>query len=549
MQIRAAAGRWFAITAYESSALTRNRVPCLRGGSPRLNLPRANRRNLSGSQVVAGSVTTNRSGTLTSAAPDGQRGHRIFLLVRGVETDSHAQRYHGSVVGRSVEPLESRCKVLAHRAAVAAGRILNHPVVVSRWFGSQRRKRSDAIRRGADKPVRQQPRPALLSKFAAADGGVGRLSRDVAGNGRGRLRFVTLTGLRISTFNASPNNSPADHGDSVGGPMTENDAPSPITLRWIFETHMQGDRREKSTSQNILTSVANFEAFLRVQRSTTSTCATRLTDQDLVAWQQWMSDDRQFAASTVNKQWKHIREILRRAGPRDTGNPRGLGLLDRVPYVAMLKERGGIVHTLTLEQVDQLYVSAELQRWPDHPAGPTDVWRAIIVLGYTFGLHFADLANLTSDSISVDHPDPDSQTANDRGWLKYSRQKTGRDLILPMSRAVSVRLAAIAGGSSGGLLGFDRRNSRVFYSHWDHLRRRCELPGVEFRCLRKTCNSAWNRLKPGMGKWVLGHVPRGVNETFYCNVEPDLAALVHDLPASPSWARPSGPQQKWLFDE
>ena len=72
MQIRAATGRWSsAITAYESSALTRG------------------------------------------------------LLVRGVETDSHAQRYHGYVVGRSVEPMDCRCKVLAHRAAVAAGRVLS----------------------------------------------------------------------------------------------------------------------------------------------------------------------------------------------------------------------------------------------------------------------------------------------------------------------------------------------------------------------------------------------------------------------------------------
>ena len=370
---------------------------------------------------------------------------------------------------------------------------------------------------------------------------------------------VIIALLQTSMFNASPNNAPDAPPDSLGDPMTEPPDPSTpteITLRWIFETHMQGDRREKSTSQNILTSVANFEAFLRVQRSTTSTCAqldvTTLTDQDLLAWQQWMAEARDghpaYAASTINKQWKHVREILRRAGPRDTGNPRGLGLIDRVPYVAMLREKAGGVHTLTLDQVDELYTAAEWQTWPDHPAGPTDVWRAIIVVGYVYGLHFADLANLTKGSIASDHPDPDSQTENAHGWLSYARQKTGRELILPMSQCVSARLAAIASDESVTLCGFARSNSRVFYSHWDQLRRRCDLDGVDFRCLRKTCNSAWNRLKPGMGKWVLGHVPRGVNETFYCNVEPDLAALVHELPTMPGWARPSGPQQRTLFD-
>lgn len=338
------------------------------------------------------------------------------------------------------------------------------------------------------------------------------------------------------------------------------------TLRDAFESYLLPELDvEQATVRQYRRAVAlwcDFEADRRVKlgkispddTGTIYTCVTDIDDPMLAEFSEWLYL-KGMTASTCNKQWRFLRPIFRKLSPRVEKNPRGLGIIDQIPYFPSRRESKPRKLTVPLERLDKLYRGAADMTWPRHDElPPAAAWRALLVLLYNFGPRpWSDGARLPMASIVLqpECPDQDSSIENPCGWLVYEPTKTkryDRELVLPLNQ-VSRRHFEPLLSDRESLFTFGSATKR-FYKEWERL---CQLSGVakfDLKDLRKTCNTQLNKLRPGLGKWFLGHAPQGTNETFYLDVMPQLVAAIHKLPqpvAFESFANKSIERQRRLF--
>lgn len=332
-------------------------------------------------------------------------------------------------------------------------------------------------------------------------------------------------------------------------------------------------RNEAVKLRQYRNSIARFTAFLSNAANTSSIRDIRgITDLHAVQWQQSESAAG-IAASTINVHWTRIRAVLRRAAPAEKGNPQGLGLIDRVPYLRPLSTAKPKPKVVSLETIDALYLyGAPDMTWPEswEMVSGAMAWRAWLVCAYNLAMRTRDLLSLRWENIHSDPAslDPESDNENPWGWVEFLPQKTRNTkpetLVLPMNEWVRSHLDSIRSESkfvfgpkmskvsNDTLYG---RRDRPGSGQWTRL---IELSsthvagGIDrftIKTLRKTANTQFNRLDRKLGEHILGHAPRGVNDVFYQQWEADVIEFVSKLPQPTSFKkRPSQPlRQELLF--
>lgn len=323
----------------------------------------------------------------------------------------------------------------------------------------------------------------------------------------------------------------------------------PCTLREAFEQHLLPDllveRKAAATIGDYRTVLSHWERWC-YSTGIGNTGAHAITDAMLRDFRSW-AEEEGYAASTINKWRAKLRSIFLRLGPRGPGNPRGAGLIDHVPYMPSAPGTRARKRIVTHEELDAVWCSCEVAQWPRHPHVPTRcVWQCLVVLLFNYGLRTWDLVELPSGCVhlSAHSPDPDSIAENQHGWLAYVPRKTARrkpdPLVLPLNGVSRAHIDRVL-GDRPRLFPWGARANSSLYGQWGVI---LQASGVEpFRLsdLRKTCNTAYERIRHGIGRWILGHAPRGVNEAFYLNVEHLVIEAVHNLPQPPAFLR--------VFDE
>ena len=325
----------------------------------------------------------------------------------------------------------------------------------------------------------------------------------------------------------------------------------PLTLRAALLTYVLPtlDSPSKATVQQLWRSVHLWEEFegrnsksqpsrkpgkSKASIGTTSTDAALINDVMLGQFRDWCCQQKRHAPTTWNKTWRRLRQILRKIGPRERGNPEGVGKIASVPHIRLSSEPKRGKRIVSLDDLDAWYRAAAEATWPEGDASPVRQWRALLVLGYTTGLRTIDAQTLAREAITTHPicPDENVVETNQHGWLHVVPMKTrrhSRDVILPMSECLALHLSWLLAGGSSRLFSFGAAN-RHFSDQWHEITRRAGVRPFHFGDLRKTANTAYNRIINGLGKLILGHAPRGVNETFYQHVIPDMLAGVPALP-------------------
>lgn len=236
-----------------------------------------------------------------------------------------------------------------------------------------------------------------------------------------------------------------------------------------------------------------------------------------------------YSPATINRIWRGLRRIFRRVGPQVYGNPMGEGLLERVPHMRPVPQVYRRPRVVSFGELDALYAACPAAPVPSllqfRREERTWLWRALLVVAYNLGPRFADLFALTPENV-------DWRGAR----LRYKAQKTGFELDLPLNRTVRRHLAAIAPASArhGRLFGMAGR--KQIYLGFAALRHVAGIDmDVSFHDLRRTCQSEFDAVLPGLGDWFLGHMPRDVGGRYYRNLDKPAKEAAEKLPQPPSF--------------
>lgn len=91
-----------------------------------------------------------------------------------------------------------------------------------------------------------------------------------------------------------------------------------------------------------------------------------------------------------------VRTILNRLAPKSKGNPRGLGIIDAVPWMQPVKQRRKRTRRVPLDDLTKVYINSSTPNARHERA----CWRRLlIVLAYATGLRRGDLLSIRWDNI------------------------------------------------------------------------------------------------------------------------------------------------------
>jgi len=342
----------------------------------------------------------------------------------------------------------------------------------------------------------------------------------------------------MGTPHLTPDERPANAPLILRFPTAAETARDALRLRGAYEKFISRNQKLNRSPATVVT----YETALRHwERYSGDPPVVEITDATLDEFASRFLAD---GATTGNlkKVWTNLRHIFRRLSRREIGNPRGLPhgtqLLEWVPYLEVVADEPPPPRVMTdPETWSRIYRAARIAAHPQRAQQPAPlVWRAAFVVWANYGLRRSDLVALEWDEhVKFDArcPDPRIDLDNPHGWLVFipwkTRRKKPQPLMLPLNEITRRHLEAIRGPRSKV---FQLSARPATLHNW---RRKIQaVAGIEdpytFKDFRATCNVAWNRLSRGLGEHVLGHAPRGVNQTHYFRALADLVEFAPLLP-------------------
>lgn len=317
-----------------------------------------------------------------------------------------------------------------------------------------------------------------------------------------------------------------------------------LPLRACYEKFLlpEHQRRAKATRTNFYTALKHWETILGSGDPYSGPSVGSVND-DLAMQFQNQLFDREMAPATINKNCANLQRIFRRCGPRGYGNPQGRGIISEVPFVTRIPEGFTEPRVASQDELSAIYKACSVATWPETPQFPAPLWwRVFHVLCYTFGPRTGDLVPIDSDSPGMlwdafradpECPHRTITESNPWGWLTYTPKKTSRikphPLYLPLTEVSRKHLDCLPRTAlhilhcPGSPMLF-RKNRQAIHA----------AAGIEEsytpQDLRKTCETAWDRISLGLGEIVVGHAPRNVTQRFYRQPAGLLVDAVHKLP-------------------
>lgn len=343
----------------------------------------------------------------------------------------------------------------------------------------------------------------------------------------------------------------------------------------VYKLPELAGRRAAATLRQYNTALGHWEEFCKACASTISTRAVEspsfddlytLTDELLNRFGEWLREHRPGGAGlsvdSVEKTWKILRAILRKCGPRETGNPRGLSLIDRVPVMDSVADLDGYgdddvsegATDITVEQLGALYDACSAATWPTSKVPAAIQWRSWVVMATLLGMRVEQLNKAEACWFVLDamSPSKGSNRTHEPGWLCYVPEKTKRSkrvrLIVPLPPCVRLHLDALTRHGRLRLFDFGASGSNAARLQWQEIVATAGLPHLKRCDLRDAANQIWGAINRDLGKWICGHAARDVNERHYTRIEPDLIAAIPQLVVPAQFERgPLATHQQFLF--
>ena len=309
---------------------------------------------------------------------------------------------------------------------------------------------------------------------------------------------------------------------------------SVLTLRACFERYM---RNEFLSSQSGTVS-AYCTALNHWERHTANPDVSAVTKQTIRQFRDGMLATG-LSNDTINKNWRHLRAVFRRIGPWESGNPQAEEIIDRPPHMKALPSRQKIPQVIDTDVINRIYRACDIAEWPNRSeVSPPILWRCALVLYCNYGMRTFDCWGLTWENID---------------WslnrLTFVMKKTKRTIELPLNEVVRTHLRTVQENSPQ--LFPVTKDRGDLYNQWHTIQYAAGIhkkaDHIDFRHLRETCNTWYERIKPGIGKWVLGHAAQGVNERYYLNLWSEIVDAVNQLEQPKAFLETSDSDQLLLF--
>ena len=315
-------------------------------------------------------------------------------------------------------------------------------------------------------------------------------------------------------------------------------AAATLTLRAVFESFLLPDLIEQGRSP---ATIAEYSNSLRLWELLTTDPSLAELERDhketLKAFIRDLKASRQpqYRPATICKIWRHLRPVIRRAGPLGDHNPDGEGIIGfvRPPRLPAVPRR--INRVANLDELQALSEGCRVATWPKRGnIAPEVMWRAAIVSFYNLGPRCWDLWCA------------DPATPHSSGWrwpqinlragsLRYLPDKTEEagEIEIPLNRVCVTHLAGIKREWSAV---FPASKSRgALYGQWAQIKAAAAAtcPSVldlEIQNLRGTCQTEFDSIHVGLGDFMVGHAPDGVGPSFYRNFFRKAKEAAEQLP-------------------
>ncbi len=349
----------------------------------------------------------------------------------------------------------------------------------------------------------------------------------------------------------------------------------PLTMRAAYGEYLRPTlgARSASTLGQYETAIGHWEAFCAERAITTSNGApetlpsivpvdavSQITDAMLSEFGRWLMADIPAGAgcalSSTETYAKKIRAILKKLGPRETGNPRGANVLAHVPAMDPVRDLAGddlgeSSIDLSDDEIGRIYAACEIATWPDQC--PVLQWQTYIVILAMLGPRVNDAARFQLGQFPIGERSPVRQSprTHPQGWLDYRQAKTKKRVIVPLPAIVAIHVTALRRANADRLFGWKHSRQRPFTHEWERITAQAGLSHVQRKHFRPTCNLRWT-IAAGdreVGAMVLGHAAADVNSKHYMRNEAVLLTHVNSVqhPASFQTDPSRGPRQLFLF--
>lgn len=294
-------------------------------------------------------------------------------------------------------------------------------------------------------------------------------------------------------------------------PNGAESSPLDLKLRQAFEEFLLRDTPKKSTRQAYYTAIEHWEQLLGNPslRELHKKTAQDFRDRFLEAGGQ---------PENIRKNWRHLKAILRRVGPADSGNPRGEGILSFIPWAKFPSNpETKIPRIATDDELNALYEECGCATWPPEnksKAPAPVIWRSAMVGWLNYGPRTFDLWNLPHKGLLWDF---------DSAQIRFVAAKTSKLQGMPLNETAFRHFKALRRISKGVF--YPTTGRKQFYAQWAEINQRAGLKvPMELRDLRETCCTRYGE---EIGKWILGHGANDVTGLHYFNPTPEVVAAIH----------------------
>jgi len=231
---------------------------------------------------------------------------------------------------------------------------------------------------------------------------------------------------------------------------------------------------------------------------------------------------------TVNKVMRHLRAIIRTLFAKDSHNPNGAGLIELFAWPEELKRQGRFVFTFDRKQLSALYLATRScksdskfasAKSPMHCAAK---WRTALALALNSGPRSWDLFGLPWSAIHWDK--------FRYGAVWFQARKNAKVQMIPLNKVCRIHLEHLRSlypDEEFIFQGFQKDST--FYRCWERISSAAGVPKAPFERMRKTCSTLHDDICFGVGAFLLGHSPHGVNATWYDNPTPRVMRTVYQL--------------------
>lgn len=290
--------------------------------------------------------------------------------------------------------------------------------------------------------------------------------------------------------------------------------PAKITIREAYNLHLKPKQEVKKRAPNTFAAYANTLNIW--EKFTDNPLLDEVTNDTVEHWEAAMHNAG-YSEQTIAKNWRHLRAIFRRCGPKLAHrNGAGKDLIHDLPYLEIELTELPPPDIATAAEVSAMYKASHKAKWPQGSgASPELVWQCIWVLEWNYGLRTSDFVELTWKSIDLKAEQ-----------LRYVPRKTRRrkpfPIQLPLNAVTLAHFRALneANGNPDEtqlVFPFPVRRNTLHKWRLEIQKAAGLLIPYTFQQLRATCNSNYEAMLPGVGAHILGHAKRGVNQQHYLN--------------------------------